>query len=75
MSLSTAMLTREIPSTDSFCLHIHVVADHFIEGTPMKLFDYQADFKFIQDSLIVLTPILVTCVAIGWFFWNQWMTP
>jgi len=41
----------------------------------MKLFDYQADFRFVQDSFIILTSIILICVAIGWFFWIQWMVP
>jgi hypothetical protein len=41
----------------------------------MKLFDYQADLRFIQDSLVILTSTILICVAIGWFFWTQWMVP
>ena len=41
----------------------------------MKLFGYHADFRFVQDSLVILTSTLLICVAIGWFFWTQWMVP
>jgi len=41
----------------------------------MKLFDYQADFRFMQDALVALAPIIFICVAIGWFIWYQWITP
>ena len=41
----------------------------------MKLFVAEEDrIRFIEDSFIILTPILLIIVCIGnlWLLWNEW---
>ena len=41
----------------------------------MKPFDYEADRKFMQDTLVIVMSIILICAAIGWLFWKSVMVP